>query len=339
MLICDRGGKGTAVGEVHRLDRGGSPLLPAAAAAYLATLSGPEQRNTQRAYRSTLRALAAQFAPPGTRFEVAELDDEDNVNRLTAWFTGRWSGRAAATFNRHLDAIRSAASFWTDQGWLTTDPARRLRRRGRAPDRTRAIPAVGIEALFSLGVPVREKTLWTMLYETAARSSEVLALDIEDLDRRNRRSKVTRKGSAVDIIVWQTGTARLLPRLLDGRTRGPVFLTGRRARVALAAADLDPGTGRARLSYRRAEEIFTELTKPLAHPDITDPAQLADAPGWTLHDLRHSALTHAAENGANTGTLLAYSGHSSVASLARYTRVSPDALTRWQARRDPHRRR
>lgn len=34
-------------------------------------------------------------------------------------------------------------------------------------------------------------------------------------------------------------------------------------------------------------------------------------------------------------TLLAYSGHASVASLARYTRVSPDALTRWQARRDP----
>lgn len=41
------------------------------------------------------------------------------------------------------------------------------------------------------------------------------------------------------------------------------------------------------------------------------------------------------ESGANTGALLAYSGHASVASLARYTRVSPDALTRWQARRDP----
>jgi integrase len=52
-----------------------------------------------------------------------------------------------------------------------------------------------------MDVPIREKTLWTMLYETAARSSEVLALDVEDLDRRNRRSKVTRKGSAVDIIV------------------------------------------------------------------------------------------------------------------------------------------
>jgi len=190
-----------------------------------------------------------------------------------------------------------------------------------------------------MDVPVREKTLWTMLYETAARSSEVLALNVEALDRRNRRSKVTRKGAAVDIIVWQTGTARLLPRLLDGRTKGPVFLTGRRARVALAAADLDPASGRARLSYRRAEEVFTELTKPLAHPDITDPGLLKGAEGWTLHQLRHSALTRAAENGANTGTLLAYSGHTSVASLARYTRISPDALARWQADRDPHRRR
>lgn len=327
------------MGELHRLDRGGSPLLAAASAAYLATLSGPEQRNTHRAYRSTLRALAAEFAPPGTVFTVAGLDDEDNADRLVQWFTGKWNGRAAATFNRHLDALRSAASFWASQGWLTTDPARRLRRRGRAPDRTRALGAADIEAILSMDVTIREKTLWTMLYETAARASEVLALDIEDLDRRNRRSKVTRKGSAVDIIVWQTGTARLLPRLLDGRTRGPVFLTGRRARVALSAADLDPVSGRARLSYRRAEEIFTETTKPLAHPDITDPPLLAAAPGWTLHQLRHSALTRAAENGANTGTLLAYSGHSSVASLARYTRVSPDALTRWQADRDPHRRR
>ena len=46
---------------------------------------------------------------------------------------------------------------------------------------------------------------------------------------------------------------------------------GRQARTPLAAADLDPATGRARLSYPRAEEIFNEMTKALAHPDITDP--------------------------------------------------------------------
>jgi integrase/recombinase XerC/integrase/recombinase XerD len=65
-----------------------------------------------------------------------------------------------------------------------------------------------------------------MLYETAARSSEILALTVEDLDRRNRRSKVTRKESAVDIIVWQTRTARLLPRLLDGRATVVAFTLG-----------------------------------------------------------------------------------------------------------------
>ena len=233
-----------------------------------------------------------------------------------------------------------AASFWTGQGWLAADPTRRLRRRGRAPDRTRAPGAAEIEALLELDVPLREKTLWTMLYETAARSSEVLALNVEDLDRRNRRSKVTRKGSAVDVIVWQTRTARLLPRLLDGRTKGagvPHRPAGARRAVRRRRR---PGWAGPGLSYRRAEEVFTELTKPLAHTDIADPGQLAAAPGWKLHDLfGHSALTHAAENGANTGTLLAYSGHASVASLARYTRVSPDALARWQARRDPHRRR
>jgi integrase len=133
--------------------------------------------------------------------------------------------------------------------------------------------------------------------------------------------------NAVDVIVWQTATARLLPRLLKGRTLGPVFCTDRRARVELPPGDLDPDSGRARLSYRRAAELFEQAT--------------GGCPGgpWTLHQLRHSALTHAAEAGANTATLLAYSGHTSVASLARYARVSPEALGRWQQQRDPVRRR
>jgi integrase len=148
------------------------------------------------------------------------------------------------------------------------------------------------------------------------------ASNVEDLDLRNRKAKVRRKGGAVDVIVWQTATARLLPKLLKDRHSGPVFLTDRRARVPLALADLDPESGRARLSYRRAAELFDWASG-----------------GWTLHQLRHSALTHAAEAGANTATLLAYSGHTSVASLARYARVSPEALARWQQQRDPSRRR
>src|SRR5579864_1492580 len=101
----------------------------------------------------------------------------------------------------------------------------------------------------------------------------------------------------------QTGTARLLPRLLKGRKTGPVFLTDRRARVQLPPCDIDPPSGRARLSYRQAEDLFKAVSG-----------------GATLHQLRHSALTHDAEAGASTPMLMAKSGHTSVASLARYAR-------------------
>ena len=99
-------------------------------------------------------------------------------------------------------------------------------------------------------ISLRERMLWRMLYEIAARSAEVLALDIEDLDLPNRCARVRRKGGAIDIIVWQTGTACLLPRLLKGRKIGPVFVTERKTRVQLPAAYLDE-RGRARLSRPR----------------------------------------------------------------------------------------
>ncbi len=56
----------------------------------------------------------------------------------------------------------------------------------------------------------------------------------------NRRAKVTRKGSAVDIMLWETGIARLLPNPLSGHPCGPVFPTERRSRVALTPGDINP---------------------------------------------------------------------------------------------------
>jgi integrase len=309
------------VGTVRRIRRRAEgPTLSGATAAYLATLDHPENAGTRRVYASTLRQLRGHL---GGEVPVAALDEPDTARRLGGWFADHWGTRAPATFNRNLDALRSAVGYWRDQGWLATDPTQSLRRRGRAPDRTKALSRAETEALLAReDLGLRERVLWRLLYETAARAAGVLALDVEDLDLRNRCAKVRRKGNAADVIVWQTATARLLPRLLRGRTAGPVFLTDRRACVQLPPSDLDLVTRRARLSYRRAAELFSEATG-----------------GATLHQLRHSALTHAAESGANTATLLAYSGHTSVASLARYARVSPEALSRWQQQRDPARRR
>jgi integrase len=161
-----------------------------------------------------------------------------------------------------------------------------------------------------------------LLYETAARANEILSLDIEDLDVPNKRARVRSKGGAIEWVFWQTGTALLLPRLLTGRSSGPVFLADRRPTRAVSGVDQCPLTGRARLSYRRAAELFS-----------------GTSPGSTLHQLRHSALTHAAEDGTNTPILLARSRHASVRSLERYARPGPEAVARYVAEHDPARRR
>ncbi len=304
------------MGTVHRLSpAAGEMTLGAAADAYLATMGGAEQANTLRVYGRILRAVTAEFG------SQTALDDI-SAERFAAWFGRQWGDRAPSTWNVSLDAVRSAVAYWQQQGWTAADPSRMLVRRKPRPDRARALSRRDVEQLLTReDVSLRERTLWRMLYETAARSAEILALNVEDLDLANRRARVRRKGGAVDVIVWQTGTARLLPRLLKGRKSGPVFVTERRARVQLPRCDRDE-RGRARLSYQQAEALFTEASG-----------------GATLHQLRHSALTHDAEDGTGTPMLMARSGHTSVRSLAKYARVSAEALQRHQEVTDPARRR
>jgi integrase len=311
------------MGSVHAIRADDTATLRRACAEYLASLDHPESQGTRKAYASTLRALRAEFG------DDAEAGDLEAVH-IGAWFTRRWGDSAPATWNRHLDAVRSAQRYWQTRGWMSEviDLTAALKRRKRAADRSRALTRAEVERLLSReDTAIREKVLWSLLYDSAARSAEVLGLDVEDLDMPNRRAKVVRKGSAIDIIVWQTRTARLLPRLLKGRKSGPLFLTDRRARVELPPGDVDPDSGKARLSYRRAAEIFEDAT-----------AGEHGGP-WTLHQLRHSALTHDAEAGMSTPLMMAKSGHTSVASLARYARPSAEALQRWQEQHDPARRR
>ncbi len=305
------------MGTIHQLSTGReSVTLGAAITAYLATLGHAESSGTRRVYAGPLRALVASF---GEASPLAGLDPD----AVAEWFAGQWDERSPSRWNVALNALRSAAGYWADQGWTGTDPTARLRRRKVAPDRDRALSREQVEALLTReDIPLRDRVLWRMAYETAARVGELLALDVEDLNMPNRRGRVRRKGGALDVIVWQTGTARLLPRLLKGRTSGPVFLTERKARLALPPADIDQESGRARLSYRQAESIFK-----------------AASGGATLHQLRHSSLTHDAESGTNTPMLMARSGHTSVRSLAKYARVSAEALQRHQEQRDPARRR
>ncbi|MFD6802790.1 hypothetical protein [Streptomyces cyaneofuscatus] len=136
-------------------------------------------------------------------------------------------------------------------------------------------------------------------------------------------------------VSWSAyGAAQLLPRLIGRRTRGPLFFTNCKAPAGTPTLDVCPETGRARLFYRRAEEFFEENTRLLANP-LASPEDIEDLDGWTLHRLRHSALTHDAEDGTSTPMLLARSRHASVRSLERYARPGVDSVARHVAERDP----
>jgi integrase/recombinase XerD len=104
----------------------------------------------------------------------------------------------------------------------------------------------------------------------------VLSLDADQLDLSRHRAR-PRSGDPLPgaDIEWREATSQLLRWLLAGRTWGPVFVTDRRAPARATAANVVRVTGQARMSYRRAAEIFATLTRPLD----------GDGRGWTLHQL------------------------------------------------------
>jgi RNA polymerase sigma factor (sigma-70 family) len=225
---------------------------------------------TIRSYGQTLRRLLLAL---GDELPLAALTAEQ-VERM---FTIAWAGAAPRTWNRHRSAIRSFGA-WAALPDLTTGLDR------RTDDDRRPAPPIEPHRLEELwtrpDLPLRERTLWMLLHESAAPVHTVLSLNVEDLDLDDRRARVG--GSWVS---WRSGTARLLPTLVAGRCRGPVFLADRRPGPARRPAppDLCPETGRRRLSYERAEYLFKQATRSF------DPT----GAGFTLSRLRPRAARSA----------------------------------------------
>jgi integrase len=213
---------------------------------------------------------------------LAVLDDPATRDRLAAEFTARLAKADARTANRELSALRSAVGWWREQGWIEADPTAGLRH--RHPDAPGApLSTEQVSALFLLPVSLREHALWRVLYDSGVPAADVLALDADQLDLARHQVR-PRPGprSPGAIIEWRDATNQVLRWLLAGRTWGPVFVTGRRAPAGAAGADVCRVTGQARMSYRRAAEIFTTLTRPL------DTA----GRGWTLHQLTAAGKAH-----------------------------------------------
>lgn len=216
--------------------------------------------------------------PPVVPLSV--LDAPGTAGRLATAIAERAVATDTRTVNRELSALRSATGWWREQGWIEADPVAGLRH-ARAGALVAPLTEEQVSRLFRLPASLREHAFWRLLHDSGAPAAEILALDADRLDlSRHRARPHPRPGIDPGIdpgIEWRETTSQVLRWLLAGRTWGPVFLTDRRAPAGSDPKDTCRLTGHARMSYRRAAEIFTTATRPL------DPA----GRGWTLHQLSH----------------------------------------------------
>ncbi len=193
-----------------------APSLQEAIDAFLAQ---PDLAATsRRSYAQTTGRLVRAF---GTEQLVAELVPA----AVAATVERAWGRHSPRTWNRHLSALGSFVAFCRRRGWPVGDLVASLDRRREKADNTRILSFLELDRLWSReSVGLRERCMWRLLYETAARADEVLSLNVEDVDVANKRVVVISKGGDRELLHFQTGSARLLarPTLPRRPAAGPV---------------------------------------------------------------------------------------------------------------------
>lgn len=275
------------------MDAGTSCIAPVeyavAVERYLAAADlGP---NSRRVYRISLTSwawpLVGKLPPAGRGRRLANppvvplvlLDHDDAGRRLAAAFADRSRHVQARTVNRELSALRSAVGWWQSREWIDSDATAALRQVEGRPIALLPLTQAQRAALFKGCAALREQALWHLLQDSNATAEAALGLDASGVDIARGRAR----SATGELLEFGAETRDLLDWLLAGRRAGPVFLTDRRAPTGARSSEACPLTGRGRMSYRRAAEIFTEVTRPL------DPS----GRGWMLHQLRRRPRTTA----------------------------------------------
>lgn len=284
-------------------------------------------------YGLTMRRIAERVDPDRAR-EVAGISGEEYAEALRAL----WGAQAANTFNRNRITVLSFINWarekarWTEAELPATCPALAVKKnRTLVVDRETDLDPLWDPDRFAL----RERALWRGLYESASRASAFLALDVPDLDFRRKRARARLKGGDTDWLYFEDSAADLLAELVEGRERGPVFLTNRRPRNwrCRPTADFAPDGRRCRLSYDRAAQVFKKATRAIGFTG--EEALLPDFEYLTLHAHRKARLTHLAEEGWSAPMLQQLSKHESVHVLQEvYVRPSGAAVERALRKRE-----
>lgn len=242
----------------------------------------------------------------------AELD----LRTLRSWLAAQSTrGRARTTLARRTSAARAFTAHLRRRGVLRDDPAaalatprahRRLPVVLRVDQAARVLTAAGAD---DTALALRDATVLELLYGSAVRVGELVALDMGDVDEERRTLRVLGKGRRERTVPMGVPAERALRRWL---TQGRPELAGPRSGNALFL-----GARGGRLDQRAVRTLVHAHTRALG-----EDVELAP------HGLRHTAATHLLEGGADLRSVQELLGHATLATTQIYTHVSVERLKR-----------
>ena len=263
--------------------------------------------HTIRAYESDLRQFLEYFSPPGTEPPaLAEFD----VLRIREWLAGLYDRKIdRVSMRRKLAALRSFFRHVVRQGILQTNPARLV----LTPKVGQKLPVVmtaeQANALvdappgeqFQAAWPARDRAMLEFLYGCGLRASELVGMNLEDLDFGERWVRVRGKGRKERQVPFGKKAAVALERYLGERiaateTREQAVFLNRRGR---------------RITTRGVQGIVKLYALVVAGDSSIHP-----------HSFRHAYATHLLSDGADLRAVQELLGHARLSTTQKYTQLS-----------------
>jgi integrase/recombinase XerD len=272
-------------------------------------------RNTVDAYRRDLARYAAFLSERGLEDPVraGELEIAAFVTHLSEAEYEPGKPYRPSSVARALAAVRSFHRFLVREGEADADPAEGVARPKVPRNLPRPLTVDEVAALVAAhgddGSPValRDRAILETLYGAGLRISELVGLDVDDVDMDEGSVRAVGKGSRERLVplgrygvrALQAYLVRGRPTLAAPRTRGALFLNQRGGRLT--------------------RQGCTNIVKAMAR-------RAGIRKRVTPHMLRHSFATHLLEGGADVRVVQELLGHASVATTQIYTLVTRDHL-------------
>jgi integrase/recombinase XerC len=300
--------------------------------------------HTVRAYQSDLEQFVAYVARAAGR-PPAELTADDFSHDAIRVFLGELhrAGLSRGSAARKLSAVRTFARYLRREGSVDDDPAALI----AAPRRDQKIPAhLSVEEMNRLletpdrATPLgrRDQAILELFYASGVRVSELVGLDMTDVNLSSRVIRVMGKGGKERQVPINQSAADAIRQYLGDRE---AFVLGGAASTIEAADSAGvrwsgPAKGRARAALARrasrhrgpAAPLFVNyrggrLSPRSVHRLVRQYMALCSARfGISPHALRHSFATHLLERGADLRGIQELLGHARLSTTQKYTHVN-----------------